>query len=239
MTDTINFYTTEAIKKKLPKEKDYQKDHTEMKIDSRFLIAGSSGTGKTNSLLNYIYLTGKPKQGTFTHVFLCCKVQEVLYDYLIEKLGDQISVYMNLESFPECNRFKDQTKDKYLCIFDDCVNDKDAKSVKKINEYFTFSRKKGITCCFITQSYFDTPTFIRKNMNYLMLLSISGKRDLTAILKEFNLADFTPEQLIHIYESAINKNKDTDMPFLKIVCDHVNDKSKKFSRNFTDHDFIK
>jgi len=239
MSEVINFYTTDRIKKKLPKEKDHQFDYTNMKINSRFLIAGSSGTGKTNALMNYIYLTGKPKGGTFTHIFLCCKVSEVLYDDLIEQVGDAISVYYNGESFPECNRFKDNPKDKYLCIFDDCVNDQDVKSVKKINEYFTFSRKKGVTCCFITQSYFDTPTFIRKNMNYLLLLSISGMRDLTSILKEFNLGNYSNEELIHIYDSAIKKKNDKDLPFLKIVCDHLNDKSKKFGRNFTDYNFLK
>lgn len=44
--EIINFYTTSRIKKKLPKTKDLQKAHTQMKIDSRFLIAGASGTGK-------------------------------------------------------------------------------------------------------------------------------------------------------------------------------------------------
>ena len=196
MSEVINFYTTDRIKKKLPKEKDHQFDYTNMKINSRFLIAGSSGTGKTNALMNYIYLTGKPKGGTFTHIFLCCKVSEVLYDDLIEQAGDAISVYYNVESFPECNRFKDHPKDKYLCIFDDCVNDQDVKSLKKVNEYFTFSRKKGVTCCYITQSFFDAPSLIRKNMNYLLLLSISGMRDLTSILKEFNLGNFSKEEFM-------------------------------------------
>lgn len=233
-SEIINFYTTDRIKKKLPKEKDLQQNFTKMKIDCRFLICGGSGTGKTNSLMNYIYQTGKVKNGTFTHVFLCFKTSEILYDDLIEQLDSQISIYKTLESFPDCNQFPDQTKDKYLCIFDDCVNEKSSASVKKINEYFAYSRKKGITCCFISQSYYDTPTFLRKNMNYLLLLSISGNRDLIGILREFNVTDMTKEKLQKIYNYAITPRTENDMPFLKITCFKTPD-NEKYSRNFSEY----
>lgn len=230
----INFYTLDRIQKKLPKYKDGQYEHTKIKIDTRFLIVGASGAGKTNALMNYIYLTTLGK-GTFDHIFLCYKTEEILYDDLIEQLGENISVYKTLDAFPDCQQFPDMVKakkiTKYLCIFDDCVNDKDAKSVKKINEYFAFSRKKGITCCFISQSYFDCNTFIRKNMNYLLMLSISGIRDLTAIMKEFNIANVDKETLLQIYKNAVKKESKDDMAFLKINTGMCPD-NEKFSRNF-------
>lgn len=186
--------------------------------------------------MNYIYLTGLAKNGTCSHVFLCYKVSEVLYDDLIEQLGKNISVYRSLDAFPDVDQFKDQIEDKYLCIFDDCVNDKDKQSIKKVNDYFAYSRKKGITTCFISQSYYDTPTFVRKNMNYLLLLSISGKKDLVGILKEFNVSDMTKDRLQQIYKQASTPQNEKDMPFLKIECGKAPE-DEKYSSNFSQ--FIK
>lgn len=168
MTKITNFYTIKSVQKKLPKHKDEQYDYTKMKINTRFLIIGLSGAGKTNALMNYIELSTRCKSGTFDHIFLCYKTDEPLYNFLIEELEENISVYKSLNDFPDVSQFTDAVNSKkknppkYLCIFDDCVNDKDSLSVKKINEYFAFSRKKNITCCFISQSYFDCETFIRK-----------------------------------------------------------------------------
>lgn len=228
----INFYLTPAIQKRLPKHKDLQLEHTGMKIDSRILLAGASGTGKTNALMNYLYRTSKPKNGTFDHIFLCFKLSEVLYDELIDQCKDRISVYRSLDKFPDCDQFPDQTKLKYLVIFDDVVNDKDTASIKKINEYFSYSRKKGITTMFLSQSYFDTSTFVRKNVNYIMVLSINGKRDLESILQEQNMEGTDIDELKHIYKLCTKPQDDNDMPFMKITCGSKCDKNHKFSRNF-------
>ena len=66
----INFYETESVKKRLPKTKDEQYEFTNIKIRTRNLLVGASGTGKTNAIMNYIYLSSQPKKGTFKHVYL-------------------------------------------------------------------------------------------------------------------------------------------------------------------------
>jgi len=230
--ECINFYTLPSIKKDLPKYEDKQLEYTGMNIDTRILVCGASGTGKTNALMNYLYQTSKPKNGTFQHILLCYKVEEVLYDNLFKKLGPQnITAYTSLKSFPDVQQFPTQSEDKYLVIFDDCVNDEDKASVKKVKDYFAFSRKKGVTTIFITQSYFDTPKFVRKNMMYLLLLSINGKKDLNNILRDHNVKDLSSDQLRAIYDICTKKLNPGDMPFMKINCSHV-DKDLKFSRNF-------
>ena len=44
-------------------------------------------------------------------------------------------------------------KYKFLVIYDDCVTDNDSYSYKKVEEYFSFGRKKGITLAFLSQSF--------------------------------------------------------------------------------------
>jgi len=83
-------------------------------IDCRFLLVGAACCGKTSAIMNYIYRTS----GTFTHIYICCKNDDLLYGSLIEQLGEKVSVYKLLESFPDYDQFTDQTKNKYLCIFD-------------------------------------------------------------------------------------------------------------------------
>ena len=154
--ENINIYKTKKLQKYLDNEIDNQKEYTGIGICKHILLCGSTGSGKTNALLNYLILTSKPRLGTFKHIFLCYKTQEPLYEFLKDELKNNLSEYKNLEDFPE------QNKDKYLIIFDDCINDKDKKSEKKINQYFTYGRNKGITCLFLSQSYYDTLEFIRK-----------------------------------------------------------------------------
>jgi predicted GTPase len=69
----INFYTLKPVQKYLEKDNDEQYKYTGMKILKHFLIVGKTGAGKSNCLLNYIYLTSMPKNGTFDHIFFVIK----------------------------------------------------------------------------------------------------------------------------------------------------------------------
>ena len=48
-----NYYKSNRIQKKLPRIKDKQFEYTGMQINNHFLIAGGTGTGKTNALYSY------------------------------------------------------------------------------------------------------------------------------------------------------------------------------------------
>ena len=231
--ENINIYKTKKLQKYLNNEIDNQKEFTGIGISKHILLCGSTGSGKTNALLNYLILTSKPKLGTFSHIFLCYKTQEPLYDFLKDELKNNLTEYKNLDEFPSVNEFPEQTIDKYLIIFDDCVNDKDKKSEKKINEYFTYGRKKGITCLFLSQSYYDTLEFIRKNVSYIILCSIQSNNDLYRILSEYSISDVNKKEMLKMYEYAVLKRNPDDMPFMKISRNET--KNKKFSRNWTDY----
>ena len=235
-----NVYTTPAVQEKLPKQSDEQVGFTDMKINKHFLIAGGTGTGKTNALVNYLVETSNPKKGTFKHIFVCHKVEEALYSFLQEQIGPEgITFYKSVTEFPSVDDFADaSTQDpkkqyKYLVVFDDCINDKDKASYTKIKQYFTYGRKKNITVCYLTQSFYDADSFIRKQMSYLLLLSIKGRTDLTNILREYGSLDCDRDELYRIFQTATAPRGDDDLPFLKLNCEKC-PKDKKFSRDFTE-----
>ena len=69
--ENINIYKTKKMKKYLDNEIDYQKEYTGIGICKHILLCGSTGSGKSNALVNSLLLTSKPKLGTFIHIFLC------------------------------------------------------------------------------------------------------------------------------------------------------------------------
>lgn len=71
MSQNNHFYETHKIKKKNPQRDDQQLEFTGIKWRSRNLLCGASGSGKTNALMNDIFLSSKPRKGTFRHLFLC------------------------------------------------------------------------------------------------------------------------------------------------------------------------
>ena len=112
----------------------------------------------------------------------------------------------------------------------DSVNDKDKASYTKVKNYFTYGRKKRITLAYLTQPFFSAEGFIRKQMSYLLLLSIKGKTDLNNILREYGSLQTDPKELYRIFKTATEKHGD-GLPFLKINCNDC-DNDVKFSRDF-------
>ena len=232
-----NYYKSNRIQKKLPKIKDEQFEYTGMRINNHFLIAGGTGTGKTNALYSYLLETSRPAKGTFKHIFVVYKTEEPLYEDLKEQIGKGISFYKSIAELPSVDEFPDAIvndfKYQYLVCLDDCVNDKDKASYTKVKNYFTYGRKKGITLAYLTQSFFESDGFIRKQMSYLLLLSIKGKTDLNNILREYGSLQTDPKELYRIFKIATEKKGD-ELPLLKINCNQV-DNNVKFSRDWLNY----
>jgi hypothetical protein len=229
-----NYYKSDRIQKKLPKLKDEQFEYTGMRVNQHFLICGGTGTGKTNALYSYLLETSRPTKGTFKHIFVVYKTEEPLYEDLKEQLGKGISFYKSIADLPSVDEFQDAIdndfKHQYLVCLDDCVNDKDKLSYTKVKNFFTYGRKKGITLAYLTQSFYAADGFIRKQMSYLLLLSIKGKTDLRNILSEYGSLQCEPTELYRIFKTATEKKGD-ELPFLKINCNQVSN-DVKFSRDF-------
>ena len=120
---------------------------------------------------------------------------EPLYKWL-QSQSDRIQIKEGLQNTPSLDKM--DKKFNHLVIWDDCVLAKDLSMVEK---YYQRARKVNCSCIFLSQSYFLTPKFIRKNSNYMVLLKLSGLREINMILSEFGLG-LTKEQLQRLYDYA-------------------------------------
>jgi hypothetical protein len=180
----FNFYTLIKKNYDIPNT-NFDLHHIE--LPARILIAGPSGSMKTNALLNLLVLLGDK---TINKLILCVKsADEPLYNHLIDSLPENmISVYENGEvpsRDSEIKEIKGKSKKKIpymkFIIFDDLLYE----NQKEIKNYYIYGRKSFYTMCYISQSYFKTPNDIRKNCQYFILAKGLLERDLNLILTEF------------------------------------------------------
>ena len=221
--DMINFYSHKDIQKHLPQYHNPHYEQTQISIPARIGVIASSGGGKTQWLLNFIAKTND----TWGHIHVVYKTSEPLYEFLTDKLkGKNITFYTKLADLPQPNDFPHKDKQQ-LVVFDDQVNEKNQDIIK---ELMIRGRKigKGLTMCYLSQSFFKIPKIVRLQFSHLILLKLSSNRDLNLILSDYSLG-VNREELANIYKDATRDK----FHFLKISIDEP-DNNKKFSHNWTD-----
>ena len=183
----VNFddYTNENIIEHNPKWP-YIPDHP-----YRILIIASSGSGKTNALLNLI--NNLPD---IDKIYLYARdPYEEKYQYLIkkrEKVGldhfddDKAFIEYSNDMKDVCKNIEDYNlgkKREKLIVFDDMIAD--MINNKKLNpivtELFIRGRKLNVSIVFITQSYFKLPKDVRLNSTHFFIMKILNKRELQQI----------------------------------------------------------
>ena len=218
-----NFYEHKDIQKLLPKYHNPHFDDTQISIPARIGVIASSGGGKTQWLLNFIAKTND----TWGHIHIVYKTSEPLYEFLSEKLkGKNITFYTKLADLPQPNEIGNKDKQQ-LIVFDDQVNEKNQEIIK---EYCIRGRKigKGVSVCYLSQSFFKIPKIVRLQFSHLILLKLSSNRDLNLILSDYSLG-VNRDGLAMIYKDSTRVKFD----FLKVAIDEPNN-NKKFSHNWTD-----
>ena len=191
MINLINFYDQLGnVDEKYynPNGKKYNISHP-----CRIAIIGSSGSGKTNALINLI-----SKLCCFEKFYLFVKLAEddQLYDnILIPKLEEIIGCKLlekysdTLDDLPDVKSDEIDSTKQNLFVFDDFL-DESKKDLNKISAYFTKARKKNCSLVFIGQDYFSTPVKIRRNCSHFIFTDISSDIDLQNIFKDLARADF-------------------------------------------------
>jgi len=166
-----------------------------LKLPFRMCIVAPSGSGKTNMLINLLALFSAG-QGSFASITILTKNKdEPLYKWIGSKC-DSIVIKEGLSNTPQLDKFD---KDfNHLVVFDDLVLSKDLSMVEN---YYIRARKLNCSVIFISQSFFRIPKIIRNNCSYMVLLKLSGQREVNLILSEFGLG-VTKEELIAIYDYA-------------------------------------
>lgn len=213
-----NWYE-EIPKRYLLKQHNPHYDIHHIKLPFRMIIAGNSGSGKTQTLLNLLH----NMPDTFEKICITTKCKdEPLYNWLEDRLGDKgLKITEGISELPDLDGFdKEQTS---LIILDDLVNEP-AKQQRPICDYFIRARKKNCSLIYITQSYYQVPKLIRDNITYLIIKQVSSMRNLTMIARECSLG-IEREQLKEIYDDATGNKED----FLLI--DLEGNKDERFRKN--------
>lgn len=174
-TECTNFYN---FTKKEEEHNPRYKDHL-IKIPFRMGIIGSSGSGKTLLLCELI----SRMNNTFEEIIICLRSKdEPLYRYLEDK-GKGLIVFHE-GTIPPIDEFKEERKQR-LIVFDDLILDKALQSV--IGEYMIRSRKYNISCCYLSQSFYQIPKIIRQQLNYLVLKKLGSDKDIKFIIRDYAL----------------------------------------------------
>jgi hypothetical protein len=193
-----------------------------IKLPFRMCVSAPSGSGKTNFVLNLIALFSQGK-GTFQTIDIVTRNKdEPLYNYLHKKCPD-IVIKEGVKSLPVLDKMDKKTN--HLVICDDLLLEKDQTPI--VN-YYIRCRKLNCSIAYLSQSYFDIPSLIRKNCSYMVFLKLGGVREVKDILRNFALG-ISKEQLINMYNYATDEKLDC------LLLDLEADKTKKFRKNFDEY----
>ena len=217
----INFY--DVMPKEFLNEAENPNFHLHgLKLPFRMAIVAPSGSGKTNWLLNLIHLFSHGR-GTFPDITIVTRNKnEPLYEWLQTK-SDQIQIKEGMENLPPLDKFD---KDfNHLVVLDDLVL---AKDQSRIENYYIRARKLNVSVIYISQSYFRIPKIIRQNLSYLVLLKLSGERELKLILSEGGLG-LDRDQLLGLYNYA------TSEKFSALIIDYEAPLEKRYRKNFLEY----
>ena len=220
--EMVNFYENKKLRELLTTYDNPCFDIHRISIPFRMGVISASGGGKTCMVLNMIH----KMPDTWGHIYVCYKASEPLYEFMAKCIGEQnITFFTQLSKFPTIT---DLPKDKQiLCIFDDCVTYPE-KQQEIIKEIAIRGRKfgKGISMCYLSQSFYKIPRLIRLQFNYLIILKLGSKRDTEMIISECSIG-IEKDELLSLYKEATKQK----FNFLKINLDTGND-NEKFSKNF-------
>ena len=219
MSELIDWYK-KMPKKYILKSHNPHFDKHHIKLPFRMIIAGNSGSGKTQTLLNLLYIM----PDTFEKIYVITKNKdEPLYNYLEDKLKNQgLKITEGIDTLPDLDSFdKEQNS---LIVLDDLVN-QTAREQKPIADYFIRARKKNCSLIYISQSFYAVPKMIRDNISYLIIKQVSSMKNLTMITRECSLG-IDKKVLKKMYDDATKSKQD----FLLIDLDGAKD--EKFRKNF-------
>jgi hypothetical protein len=218
----INFYEHKSIKKYITSYHNPHFKDTQMSTPARIGVIAPSGTGKSQFVLNYI----AKSTDTFGHIIIVCKAMEPLYEFLRDKVGSKsVTFYLKLTDLPNPNDLN-MGKKQVLLIFDDQVAE---KNQQKIEEYFLRGRKVGggITMMYLSQNFYSIPTLIRRQFNYVIILKLSGAKDLKAIITNYSLG-LDANKIVKLCKEATRDK----FNFFKVSVEERDD-NKIYSHNFT------
>jgi hypothetical protein len=200
----INFYELKGVQEFMPKNINPNYDFHKIKVPMRGVVLGSSGSGKSNFLLNFISVM----PDTFNHVYIYTMATEPLYEYLQSRFDDDLlTVRYGIDEFTKFDEA--DYNGQSLVVFDDFCNYSE-KQQTEISNLYIRGRKlaSGVSILYLTQAYYKVPKVVRGQCNYIFVLKVQQLRDLRMILSEFALGA-TVEEIQALYKKCCAKNNIT------------------------------
>ena len=192
-----------------------------LKIPMRLCVVAPSGSGKTNFLMNLLSMFSAGK-GTYQSITIITRnANEPLYNWL-KTQSNQIVIKEGVTNSPPLDKFDKEFN--HLVVWDDLVL---AKNLSMVEQYYIRARKLNVSCIFISQSFFRIPKIIRNNCNYMVILKLSGNREVNLILSEFGLG-VSKEELLELYEYATREK------FSPLVIDMEAYPEQRFRKGLTE-----
>ena len=201
----INYY--DKIDKQFTRKPKRDKNFSKHLIEPCSMISciGGSGSGKTNSLVNFLSL----KNDAFHKIiiFSASTLDEPLYSFLGSKI-QELEMYSNIDDLPSLDTYDDDDKGhEKLIVFDDFINLK-KKEMTKINEFLTSGRKFGFTCYCMAQNYTSIPKIISRNSHYFIVFRLNDNTSINNIIRNHNTTSIPKDDFKNMYLKATENKGD-------------------------------
>jgi hypothetical protein len=231
--EITNFYEKPEVQKyqKIYHNPNYDEATMPLKHPLRMAVIGSSGSGKTLTLINILH----KMNNTFENIYLfTASKEEPLYDFLQE--NEQVQVFEGLNNLYEIPF--DELEGQTLVIFDDLVLEKNQKGIE---ELFIRGRKMaqgaGISLIYLSQVYFKIPRTIRLNCTSFILKKIGSDRDIKALVQDKSLGKLTAKEVLSMYDYCIAKGELKNFLYIDLNIGANNMFRRKFSEILNIEDF--
>lgn len=195
----------ETLPKKFQEEQVHyaREKELQLKVPFHMLIVGSTGSGKTNFLLNMI-----EQVNVWTRIMLFAKdLDEKLYANFIEGMREIekktncsiLTTSNNIETLPKLD--PTWKGSQTLLIVDDMINESKNK-LTVLKDYFIMGRKYGVSAVYLSQAYYPIPKILRQNSMYIVIAKIRAKDDLRRMLREYNMIQLDIDTMFKVYQEV-------------------------------------
>jgi len=216
ITDWTDFYNKKykkISKEEIDNEKMYEKTFNNHYIKSKnsiMLLIGPSGSGKTTTIIDFIMRTKLSNNEIpfFSITYFTSSTSDEGLIKLLKQILPSIAIIDDANKLPKIDDFKNNTNDynknlKNIIIFDDIANlNKKQKDI--LNNWSNSGRKIFSHMFFLCQNYFDVPTTIRRNINYIFLYKTNDVSLIKHILKKYNLYNLDMDTLFEWFLNSTN-----------------------------------
>ena len=196
-----------------------------MKNPFRMCVIGVSGSGKSNLIFNMLL-----NLVDYDTLSIISNTQDGIYE-IIQKLADKDS---SVKFYIDINDINIQSLDPSktnLVIFDDLITN-NKKDQARIEACFSLGRHYGVSCIYISQSYFRLTPMIRNNSNYYLIFKLGQHHELGAIHRRL-ASEISLKTFHKMYQTAVLEKK-YGFIYIDMNANSFNDKYKdKFDYTFT------